>query len=243
MKNTINAICISLAVVISAVVLGNSWKKSHAGKSALNVTGLASREFDSDLIVWGASFSKKSMNLKDAYKNLQEDGEIIRRYLIDKAGMKENEIVFSAVGINKEFETEKTGAETSKQVFTGYNLSQSVQIESKNVEKIEGLSRHITELIDAGVELYSEAPRYYYTKLADLKIEMLASAAKDARLRAEKLVENAGGQLNKLKSAEMGVFQITAPNSTEEYSWGGALNTASKKKTASITVKLEYSIE
>ena len=242
MKNSINSLFIALAVIISATVLGNAWKRSHSGKSALHVTGLASRDFDSDLIVWEASFSKKAMSLKDAYRDLRADAEIIKRYLIDKEGLKENTIVFSSVAINKEFETQKNGTET-RQVFSGYNLSQSVNIESKEVEKIEGVSRRITELIDAGVELYSQAPRYYYTKLADLKIEMLASAAKDAQLRAQKVVENAGGKIGHLQSAEMGVFQLTAPNSTEEYSWGGALNSASKKKTASITVKLEYQIE
>jgi hypothetical protein len=40
----------------------------------------------------------------------------------------------------------------------------------------------------------------------------------------------------------MGVFQITAPNSTEGYSWGGAFNTTSKRKTASITVNLDFEI-
>jgi len=242
MKNNLSALFISLAVIISASVLGNAWKRSHSGKSALHVTGLASRDFDSDLIVWEASFSKKAMTMKEAYKNLKDDAEIIRRYLIDKEGLKENTIVFSSVAINKEFETQKNGTET-KQIFNGYSLSQTVDIESKEVEKIEGVSRRITELIDAGVELSSQAPRYYYTKLADLKIEMLASAAKDAQVRAQKIVENAGGKISRLQSAEMGVFQITAPNSTEEYSWGGAMNSASKKKTVSITVKLEFQID
>lgn len=243
MKNHINTFLIAAAVVISSSLFTGAWNKSHAGKSAMNVTGLASHEFDSDLIVWEASFSKKTMTLKESYKNLKEDAELIRRYLIDKEGLKESDIVFSAIAISKEFETQSTGKDMTKQVFTGYNLTQQVSIESKNVEKIEILARHITELIDAGVELYSYAPRYYYTKLADLKIEMLASASKDARLRADKIAENAGGKIAHLKSAEMGVFQITAPNSTEEYSWGGALNTSSKKKTASITVKLEFTLD
>jgi hypothetical protein len=243
MKTSLNAFLIALSIIISASILGTAWKKSHAGHSTLHVTGLASRDFDSDLIVWEASFSKKAMTLKEAYKNLRDDAEIIRRYLIDKEGIQEKDIVFSSVSISKEFDEVKKKDDETRQVFNGYNLTQSVHIESKAVEKIEAVSRQITELIDAGVELYSQAPRYFYTKLADLKIEMLASAARDARLRADKMVENAGGKLDKLKSAEMGVFQITAPNSTEEYSWGGALNSASKKKTASITVKLEFSID
>ena len=46
-----------------------------------------------------------------------------------------------------------------------------------------------TELLNQGVQFYSESPRYYYTKLADLKIQMISKATQDARLRAEKIAE------------------------------------------------------
>jgi hypothetical protein len=243
MKGSISAFFIALSVVIASSILGSAWKHSHQGKTAVNVTGMASRDFDSDLIVWDASFSRKSMTLKDAYTSLKQDAAKIKGYLTGIEHLNEADIVFSSVTINKEFITERMGPGESKQVFDGYNLSQNVHIESRDVAKIETVSRQITDLIDLGIELNSEAPRYYYTKLANLKIEMLAAAAKDARERAEKLVQNAGGSIGKLKGAEMGVFQITAPNSTEGYSWGGSLNTSSKKKTASITVKLELSLD
>jgi hypothetical protein len=41
----------------------------------------------------------------------------------------------------------------------------------------------------------------------------------------------------------MGGFQITAENSSEDYSWGGSFNISSKKKKASITIKLRYDID
>jgi hypothetical protein len=41
-------------------------------------------------------------------------------------------------------------------------------------------------------------------------------------------------------NSTQGVFQIVGYNSSEDYSWGGAFNTSSKKKTASVTVKLVY---
>ena len=43
-------------------------------------------------------------------------------------------------------------------------------------------------------------------------------------------------------NANLGVFQITAQNSNTEYSYGGYFDTSSRKKTASITVRLNYSI-
>ena len=125
----------------------------------------------------------------------------------------------------------------------GYQLSQSLEIESADVKKVEELSRSITELMNKGVQFYSETPRYYYTKMADLKIEMIRKATEDARLRAETIATNSGSDLGDLKSANMGVFQITGQNSNEDYSWGGAFNTADKNKTASITMRLLYEVD
>jgi len=70
---------------------------------------------------------------------------------------------------------------------------------------------------------------------------MIAAATKDAQSRAKKIADNAGSSLGKLTKAEMGVFQIIAQNSSEDFSWGGSFNTSSKRKTANITVNLEYS--
>lgn len=127
--------------------------------------------------------------------------------------------------------------------FTSYELSQTVNVESQEVEKVEKISREVTELLNQGVQFYSQAPRYYYTKLADLKIEMISKATEDARIRAEQISLNSGGELGDLKSARMGVFQITGQNSAEDYSWGGTYNTTAKEKTASITMKLVYETE
>jgi hypothetical protein len=72
---------------------------------------------------------------------------------------------------------------------------------------------------------------------------MISQATADARIRAKKIAENGGGELGSLKSASMGVFQITGQNSSEDYSWSGSFNTSDKKKTASITMRLEYEID
>lgn len=183
------------------------------------------------------------MVLKDAYADLDRDRENIKKYLISK-GIKNNQIIFSAVDINKEFEqTYDNYGNRQSSIFTGYRLSQNVHIESNEVNKVEEISRQVTELINTGVEFYSNSPQYYYTKLSKLKIEMIAAATKDASLRAQKIAENAGGEIGNLKNANMGVFQIVAQNSAEEYSWGGSFNTSSKRKTATITVKLDYEVE
>ena len=69
---------------------------------------------------------------------------------------------------------------------------------------------------------------------------MLAEATKDGLQRAKTIAENGDASLGNLVSSTQGVFQIVGLNSSEDYSWGGAFNTSSKKKTASVTVKLMY---
>ena len=241
-KNIIAITIAALGFVIGLAFLGNAIKNRNKSENTISVTGLGSKKFTSDLITWSGNFSNNSYDLKEAYDALANDKKVIEKYLISK-GISKNEIVFSAVDIQKQYDYISNDNGGSRQVFSGYQLSQSVSIDSKDVVKIENLSRNITEIINLGIEFTSSSPNYFYSKLADIKQQMIADATKDAKERAEKIAENAGSKLGNLKKATMGVTQITAPNSTEEYSYGGTFNTSSKEKEASITIKLEYEVD
>lgn len=238
----LSAIIFSIAIVIAAWFLGNSYVDRANPDGTISVTGAGSENFTSDLIVWEGRFSQMSENLETAYNQLNRDKNTVKDYLIEK-GIKEENIVFNSVQTNEQREQKYQNGNYVGSIFKGYHLTQSVKIESNDVELIESVSREITELLNKGVQFNSTPPRYYYTKLADLKIEMISKATEDARVRAEKIAENSGGTLGELKSANMGVFQITGQNSGEDYSWSGAYNTADKRKTASITMRLEYEIK
>ena len=245
---------ICATILISVRTLSGSWRRTHEIKNSIAVTGLATRDFKSDLIVWGGSFSCTHENLKEAYALLKKDEQTIRTYLVGK-GVKGEEIVFDAVSIDRNYVTvtEKTGKkkhgygeedeETTRQVFTGYTLTQRVNIESTDVDKVEKLSREVAELITKGIELNASSPLYYYTKLSELKLQMLAEATKDGHNRAEKIAENSGSKVGKVLDATMGTFQITAQHSKEDYSWGGTFNTTARDKTVSVTVKLQFDVE
>jgi len=240
MKNSLTAIIFGLAIVASAFVLGYSFMNRNKTDGTISVTGLGKADFTSDLIVWEGSFSEESPNLQQAYTDLEKDKKIISDYLLSK-GITAEELVFNAVNSRKDTRGKYTSdGKYVGEEFLGYVLTQSLQINSNDVEKVETVSREITELLNKGIQFYSQPPRYYYTKLADLKIEMVSKATADARYRAEQIAENSGGKLGKLISAKMGIFQITGQNSNEDYSWGGTFNTESKEKTASITMKLDY---
>lgn len=243
MKNYISTVIIALASIIAFWIIGNAYKYKFRSTENITVTGLAEKDFTSDQIVWTGNYSRKMMDLKSAYSLLKEDEGKIRNYLKAK-GVADAELVFSAVNIDKDF-TNKFDA-NGKQIgseFTGYNLKQNVTVDSKDISKVEKISREVTELIESGIEFNSSSPSYFYTKLSELKVDLLAKASADARQRAETIAKNAGSGLGKIKKATMGVFQITGQNSNEDYSYGGALNTSSKNKTASITIKIDFAVE
>ncbi|MDB5223255.1 MAG: hypothetical protein JWN83_1922 [Chitinophagaceae bacterium] len=237
------AIALGLSFIIAFWIAGSAFKYKFKTDETIVVTGLAEKDFVSDLIVWNGSYSRKAMDLKSAYASVKQDENAIRQYLAGK-GIAANELVFSSVVINKEFDThtDMNGRQTSQE-FTGYNLTQTVKVESKDIDKVDKVAREVTELIQSGIEFNSSAPLFYNTKLAEVKMDLLARASADAKLRAETIAKNAGNSLGKLRKASMGVFQITGKNSNEDYSYGGAFNTSSRNKTGSITIKMEFAAE
>lgn len=243
MKKSISSLIFGLSIIVSAYLLGHAFMNRNKTEGNVSVTGLGKADFTSDLIVWEGSFNRENLDLQKAYQDLERDKSIITSYLSEK-GITSEEIVFKAVSNRKNKRTKySSNGQYIGEEFLGYVLTQTLQIDSKDVEKVENISREITELLNKGIPFYSQPPRYYYTKLADLKIEMISKATEDARVRAENIAKNSGGELGDLISAKMGIFQITGQNSNEDYSWGGTFNTSSKEKTASITMKLDYEVE
>ncbi len=243
MRNNISSIVFGIAIVIAAFVLGNAVINRNRPQGTVNVTGLGEQNFTSDLIVWEGNFSRESSDLKQAYASLESDKTAVINYLTSK-GIPQDQLVFNAVTTNPMYQQNYTANGTyAGQTFTGYQLSQTLVIESKEVEKVEKISREITELLNQGITFYSQPPRYYYTQLESLKLEMVAKATEDGRVRAERIAENSNSKLGDLITANMGIFQITGQNSGEDYSWGGTFNTAAKNKTASITMKLSFGVD
>jgi uncharacterized protein len=242
MNQNVKYLIAGTAVILAALIAGNAWKYRYKNAKTITVTGLSEKEFTSDQIVWNGSYSRSNTDLKTAYNALKEDEKTVRTYLTTK-GVADTSIVISSVDVQKNFtERYDDNGRSTGSVFSGYTLTQKVTVDSKDIPKIEKLSREITELLEQGIELNSSSPSYYYQKLNELKIDLLAKAAADAKERAKTIAKNSGADLSALVKANMGIFQITGKNADEDYSYGGAFNTSSKDKKATITVKVEYRI-
>lgn len=244
----IGIIFLSAGMVISALILGNSIIKHRIigvnGKSSISATGSASIDFESDLIVWRGNFSRKADNMKKAYSLIKKDADIIKEYL-EKNGIKSDEYLFSSIDINQMTRAVYNENGTyMREEFAGYNLTQSVTVNSKDLDKVELISRDISQLIDKNINLDSSYPEYYYSKLDELKLSLIEAATENSKQRIEIMAKASGASIGNLINSNLGVFQITPINSgTNSYSYEGSFDTSSRIKTANITVKLDYSIK
>ena len=240
-KNSFIALSLILALglIISALILGNTWKKVARSNVTVTVTGSAQKNLRSDLAVWTGNFSNESAVLTDAYKKLQETNAKVKSYLVSK-GIGEDKMKFSSVNTTTLYVQNEKGGSTNQ--VQGYRLNQSVTVTSNDVDKIDQLSREATELILQGIQFDSNPPEFFYTKLGELKIEMIGLASKDAKLRAEQIAKSTDNEIGEVRSSKMGVIQINPVNSTDVSDYG-VNDTSSLEKVITAVVTVSYSIE
>jgi uncharacterized protein len=236
-----------VAAVLATVIATRTWERvrTHPKGRSIDVTGSAKKRIVSDQIEWSAAVETQDMDRTVAYRSLAGHVQTALAYL-DKQGLKKDEIRVLSVNVNKMKEKEYIGTgerRIERDVFQGYRTSQVITVRSGDVNRVERISREITQLLEQGVPISSNTPLYFYTKLGELKIEMLAAAARDARVRAQSILAQTGGaHLGKLRSADMGVINVNPANSTET-SWEGRNDTESLEKDILTVVHVSFELE
>ena len=223
--------------------LAHAYKTRGDRAGNISVTGLGEVDFESDQVIWSGRFEASSVDLGEAFAKIKAQRSKVESYLIEK-GVSKDEIQFEQVST---YEREKSVYnDQGKYVgseFDKFELNQRVVVNSEDLDLVSSVSREISELLNEGVQITSEKPDYYYSKLDELKLDLIEKASENGRIRAEQIAKNSKSDLKGLKSARLGVFQILGYNSGESYSWSGTFNTSSRWKTASITVKMDFDVE
>ena len=234
-----SGVALAIGLVLSSLIFGWFYSNAKKGDEAVTVTGSARKRIKSDLVVWSAGVSYQAPQLDEAYRSLSENIPRVKQYLMSK-GIAENQITISSISTVTLKKQDENGGETSE--ITGYSLRQQIEVRSNEVDKIAQIAREATELINKGILIESNPPQYYYTLIGDLKIEMLGEAAKDAKTRAERIADSTGNKIGAVRSARMGVMQITAADSTE-VSDGGISDTTTIDKDVTAVVNISFAVD
>ncbi|MHB1629151.1 MAG: SIMPL domain-containing protein [Bacilli bacterium] len=185
---------ISAAIVVSTVIGAQTVKYVKTfNTSLLNVTGAASQIITSDEVKWNGSFFVNTdlSTLSQGYAQMNQGRQSIDAFL-HKNGIPISDITFSTVSMNQNFiDCKQFPKSCNASGSTSYQLTQSVRIESHQVNKITALAQEINvPLVKQGILFSTQDLKYYYDKLDNLRTTMLAARDKGR----EKACATGGGQ-------------------------------------------------
>ena len=245
-RPSVDWLVLSVALVSVAFIGATTWERVKTEKPrTMSVTGSATKRITSDLIQWHATIEVEEPDLATGYRTLKRHVDDTVAYLVAN-GIDAKEIQVSSASSREQYETVVAleGEERiERTVSAGFALEQDIKVASHDVDAVERVSREVTALLEREVPIVSYPPKYIYTKLGELKIEMLSAAAEDARERAERIVAAAGGAgIKELVGADMGVININPPNSRSS-SWDGNNDTSSLQKDIITIVHASFELE
>lgn len=225
---------IAFAILIVSLIVSDNVSNKN-----ITVTGSAFEIVKSDSASWVFKVEARANSKNQAYQIVKNQIPVVEKYLLANGIAKENIDLVS----QNFWETYKlnptTGYSTSE--VSAYNFSQNIKVTSNDVQKIKNLSTKILELLAQGINISSdENPQYQYSKLSELKVELLAKATKYAKQRAQSMLKSNHNRTGKIRTAKMGVFQITPVDSNSVSDMGvNDLSSIEKKVTAVANVVFE----
>jgi uncharacterized protein len=183
-KNVITtSIAIVVGITLGAVILGRSLERFKSEDKYISVKGFSEREVKSDFVVWTIKTRIASNDLNEGSKSIEEAKNKVIDFLV-KNGIKQNEIVQKDLMVN-----DKKAQEYGNNIGDSYRfiIDKIIQVRSNDVDNVQKVSSLTDDLLKAGVLIsgnrndFEGSIKYVFTKLNDIKPEMLTEATNNAR--------------------------------------------------------------
>ena len=198
---------IGISIVMAAVILALGLANIITPERSVSVRGLAEREVDADLAVWNMSFSMGENSLESMQKSILEKTEVIKKYLI-KHGLEESDFTVKPAAIT---DNSLNSYMDQTKITYQFVARQTILVRSEKIEAVKSAYADSLELVSAGIAVnqdYDSKVSYEFTKLNDIKPEMIAEATKNARTAAEQFAHDSNSKVGKIKKATQGLFTI-----------------------------------
>ena len=198
---------IGISIVMAAVILAVGLANIITPERSVSVRGLAEREVDADLAVWNMSFSMGENSLESMQKSILEKTEVIKKYLI-KHGLEESDFTVKPAAIT---DNSLNSYMDQTKITYKFVARQTILVRSGKIAAVKSAYADSLELVSAGIAVnqdYDSKVSYEFTKLNDIKPEMIAEATKNARTAAEQFAHDSNSKVGKIKKATQGLFTI-----------------------------------
>mgnify|MGYP003388789415 CR=1 FL=1 len=191
-------------------LLGNAAIEFKQFDRSVTVKGLSEREYTADIVIWPIQFTAAGNDLESLYNSIELNTTKIVNFLGQK-GINTAEITTSSPAITDKSAQQYGG--NSRAEFR-YSAVQTVTVYSKNIDAVRSVMGSLSQLGKQGIVItggnYDSQTDYIFTRLNDVKPEMIEEATKKAREVAEKFASDSQSSLGKIKRASQGQFSISA---------------------------------
>jgi len=193
----------STGLAVSGYLLGDGLRRAKSAERSISVRGVSERDVTADLATWTISFSQEGPELDSVNARVEQQSAAVRRFFTS-AGFKPSDISDSGVSFNRTHVTDDKG----KRVETRVTVTRSVQLRTPEVMRVRSAHEKLPDLLRAGVELDGSSLSYNFTRLNQLKPEMIAEATKRARQSAEQFARDSESRVGQIRTASQGYFSV-----------------------------------
>ncbi len=196
-----------LGLSVLGYFLGESAIRYKMFERTVSVKGLSEREYPADIVIWPIQFRSLSNDLEKLYDNLDHDSKIITDFL------KMQGIAADEITVSQPFIEDKVAQSYNNQkVAYRYTARETITVYSKQVKKVREAMNNITQLGKKGIAFsgneYDNRSEYIFTRLNEIKPQMIEEATRNARIVAQKFAKDSNSVLGKIKRARQGQFSI-----------------------------------
>lgn len=222
---------IAIGLSVAGYYVGQTLYNAKVALNTAEVKGLAERRVSADRVNWSIAFKvsgKSREEIPTLYKAAEKHQETIVGLLKDN-GFEEDEIQLGVLG----YQYLEYRDESQKLVDESHTLSGVISVESNKIEQVKKVRGKVNKLISQGIDIDNGAPAFHFTKLNEIKPEMLSEATKNARIAANEFAKNAGVTVGGIRSAQQGSFFIR--DAGEEYG-----DTAKTEKDVRVVTTITF---
>jgi len=203
----VSIILLTFGILYAGVQVNHGLENFQSYNRYVTMKGLAQKDVKADLSLWNIAYTETGNDLEDLQTMMDSHGQKIITFLKGN-GIEDDEIELKNVRVQ---DLLAQSYRQNNSLANRYILTQSYLVRSKNIDAVSKAGKKMGELIKSGIvfaQNTSTSPTYLYTKLNDIKPEMIAEATRNAREAAKEFAENSGQKVGGVKTASQGVFQI-----------------------------------
>lgn len=207
MQNKNNFWFFGLCLIIASIIISLGFSSINPKQASVSVRGLAQREVNADLAVWQLSFGLGDNNLKNLQNSIKEKSEILSSYLKNK-GLSEADFSVLSPSITNNLLDPYINQEKMQYTFIA---KVNFLVRTDKIQAVKSANEGLLELVDKGIAIkqdYENKINYEFTKLNDIKPEMIMLATQNARKAALQFANDSNSNLGKIKRATQGLFSI-----------------------------------